>query len=60
MSQLETLGHKLAAMRVQNAKDYESGICLPCRHHEHLLCDGGDCRCMCALELDVPMIRKKV
>lgn len=27
-------------------------LCRPCREGAHLLCDGDDCRCVCALELD--------
>lgn len=29
-------------------------LCEACRDDDHLICDGGGCRCVCTLELDEP------
>lgn len=35
-------------------------LCEACRDDDHLICDGGRCRCVCTLELDEPHRWRKV
>ena len=34
--------------------------CEACAQGNCLACDGGDCRCVCALEMDRPRVRRRV
>lgn len=35
-------------------RDYGELICAACKQGNCLCCDGGECRCPCTLELDIP------
>lgn len=37
----------------------EASCCGACREGRHLACDGDDCRCACALELDVKLLARR-
>ena len=41
-----------------NGFQEDNVLCAACRSGNHLACDGGECRCVCALELDVKLPRK--
>ena len=35
-------------------------VCEACAQGNCLACDGGNCRCVCALEMDRPRVRRRV
>ena len=35
-------------------------VCEACAQGNCLLCDAGNCRCVCALEMDRPRVRRRV
>jgi uncharacterized protein (DUF736 family) len=41
-----------------NGFQEDNVLCAACRSGNHLACDGGECRCVCALELDEKLPRK--
>lgn len=41
-------------LRQRRMGEEDSILCEACRNEDHLICDGGECRCVCALELDEP------
>ena len=47
------------ARQRMNENEYKSA-CSACKRGDCLLCDGGNCRCVCAIELDQKVPRRRI
>jgi hypothetical protein len=54
---LKVLSEQRASEEEHVPRSRDFSLCEPCRRRDCLACDGGDCRCTCALVMDVRMRR---
>ncbi len=45
---------------IRRRENRENLVCEACAQGNCLACDGGNCRCVCALEMDRPAVRRRV